>query len=133
MGAFEAGGAADRHRHLAGPRAGDHVCPDPEGWRDPGACPLAGGVVAQRRRARADLPRDGLGAGGRAIVRALGLAPSTVRRGVRRNGGALVYPAVRTEQVGWRRTARPNTRELRQQPRLRRLVAKQREARWSQQ
>jgi IS30 family transposase len=71
------------------------------------------------------------GLGVRAIVRALGRAPSTVSREIARNGGAVAYRVVRDEQAAWRRAARPKPCKLGQQPRLCRLVAEKLEARWS--
>ena len=69
--------------------------------------------------------------GGRAIARQLGRAASTVSREIMRNGGAAAYRAVQADQAAWRRAARPKPCKLTRQPRLCRLVAGKREARWS--
>ena len=69
--------------------------------------------------------------GVRAIARQLGRAASTVSREIMRNGGAAAYRAVQADQAAWRRAARPKPCKLTRQPRLCRLVAGKREARWS--
>lgn len=59
----------------------------------------------------------------RAIAAALGRAPSTISREIRRHGGATEYRAAKANTDAWERARRPKLCRLAQQPRLRRLVA----------
>lgn len=67
----------------------------------------------------------------RAIGRQLGRSPSTISREVGRNGGRRSYRAARADQAAWDRARRPKRCKLALQPRLRRIVAKQLQRRWS--
>jgi hypothetical protein len=69
---MEAGRAAERHRHGAGPRTGDGVCPDLDDRSDPGApCQRAARVLSAAERQQIS---RGLAEGlvVRALARALG-------------------------------------------------------------
>jgi len=70
-------------------------------------------------------------AGVRTIARALGRAPSTVSREVRRNGGGTPYNAALADLRAWRRARRPKPSRLAQCARLRRLVAAKLAQDWS--
>jgi IS30 family transposase len=70
-------------------------------------------------------------AGVRTIARALGRAPSTVSREVRRNGGRTPYNAALADRRAWRRARRPKPSRLAQCARLRRLVAAKLAHDWS--
>jgi hypothetical protein len=48
----------------------------------------------------------------RSIVAALGRAPSTISREIRRNGGAAGYRASRADQAAWDRACRPKVCKL---------------------
>jgi IS30 family transposase len=100
-----------------------------------------GGLIpAVRRRAarvlsseeREDISRA-LAAGQslRQIARALGRAPSTISREVRRAGGRRVYRARRADAAAWTRAARPKPCRLAQSAALRECVAQKLRCRWS--
>ncbi len=65
----------------------------------------------------------------RSIATALGRAPSTVSREIRRNGGRRRYRASRADQAAWAR--RPQTCKLAANRALARLVAKKLQLEWS--
>ncbi len=67
----------------------------------------------------------------RAIARALGRAPSTVSREIRRHGGARTYRAVTADAAAWTDAARPKRCRLARDARLRRIVAQKLRADWS--
>jgi IS30 family transposase len=106
------------------------------------ALQLASGGVRpglRRRRAgslslseREEISR-GLSAGHplRAIASALGRAPSTVCREVRRNDGPTRYRACVAERAAWRRGRRPKAAKLATCQRLRDVVEAKLELRWS--
>jgi IS30 family transposase len=67
----------------------------------------------------------------RQIAAALGRAPSTISREIRRHGGTTEYRAAVADAEAWRRARRPKLCRLAQQPRLRRLVETKLRADWS--
>lgn len=67
----------------------------------------------------------------RALARALGRAPSTISREIRRHGGATAYRAVAADAAAWQRARRPKRGPLLTRPRLRRVVAAKLAADWS--
>jgi len=67
----------------------------------------------------------------RAMARALGRAPSTVSREIRRHGGPMQYRAAVAEARAWRRAERPKRCRLAREGRLRRVVATKLRADWS--
>ena len=67
----------------------------------------------------------------RAIARALGRAPSTVSREIRRNGGSTRYRAVESDKSAWDRGRRPKQCKLALNERLARLVATKLQMNWS--
>jgi IS30 family transposase len=72
----------------------------------------------------------------RTIGRALGRAPSTISREIRRHGGEAgvgggAYRAAAADVAAWRRAARPKACRLALEPRLRRVVAAKLAADWS--
>ena len=67
----------------------------------------------------------------RALARALGRAPSTISREIRRHGGRAAYRAQRADRRAWRRGRRPKAPRLATHPRLRHLVARKLACRWS--
>lgn len=67
----------------------------------------------------------------RAIARALGRAPSTISREIRRNGGRLRYRATSADARAWRRAQRPKQCLLARHALLRAVVAAQLAANWS--
>jgi IS30 family transposase len=75
----------------------------------------------------------GLAAGSsiRAIAQGLGRAPSTVCREVNQNGGRQKYRALVADKGASRRALRPKRAKLSTCPRLRRVVERKLEARWS--
>jgi len=94
----------------------------------------------QRRRSRLALSladreeiSRGLVAGHslRSIAAALGRAPSTVSRELRRNGGRRCYRASHAEQAAWDRARRPKTCKLASNRALARLVADKLQLEWS--
>ncbi len=101
----------------------------------------SGGIrPAERRRARSALSlteREEISrgvAGGssiRAMAAALGRAPSTVSREIRRNGGSDGYRANRAEQAAWDRACRPKVCKLIQNRVLAHLVACKLRLEWS--
>jgi IS30 family transposase len=70
-----------------------------------------------------------------ALARALGRAPSTISREVRRNGArtgvSRAYDAPTADERAWRAGRRPKPPRLAVRPRLCRLVARKLAARWS--
>lgn len=70
-------------------------------------------------------------AGVRVIARALGRAPSTVSRELRRNGGGTTYTAAGADHRAWRRARRPKPSRFARCVRLRRLVAAKLALDWS--
>jgi IS30 family transposase len=75
----------------------------------------------------------GLAAGDsiRAIAEALGRSPSTVCREVNANGGRKKYRALVSDRAACRRALRPKRAKLAECRRLRRVVERKLEARWS--
>jgi transposase, IS30 family len=75
----------------------------------------------------------GLAAGDsiRAIAEALGRSPSTVCREVNANGGRRSYRALVADRAACRRALRPKRAKLTQCRRLRRVVERKLEAKWS--
>lgn len=67
----------------------------------------------------------------RALARALGRAPSTVSRELRRHGGRARYRAARADRRAWQRTRRPKPCRLATHGRLRRAVAGKLAEQWS--
>ena len=67
----------------------------------------------------------------RSIAAALGRAPCTVSRELRRNGGRRRYRASLAEQAAWARAHRPKTCRLVQNRALARIVAKKLTLQWS--
>jgi IS30 family transposase len=67
----------------------------------------------------------------REIAAALGRAPSTISREIRRHGGATKYRAATADAEAWRRARRPKLCRLAELPRLRRLVETKLHADWS--
>jgi len=67
----------------------------------------------------------------RSIAAALGRAPSTVSREIRRNGGQRRYRASQADQAAWDRAQRPKTCKLASNRALARLVAKKLQLEWS--
>lgn len=67
----------------------------------------------------------------RAIARGLNRSPSTVCREVNANGGPLKYRALQADRGAQRRTLRPKRAKLAQCRRLRSVVERKLEARWS--
>ena len=100
-----------------------------------------GGIApAPRRRAPRTLQTTeretisrGLAAGCtlRELARALGRAPSTISREVRRHGGPTHYRATDADRRAWQRSRRPKACRLATHPVLRRLVARKLAEAWS--
>jgi IS30 family transposase len=67
----------------------------------------------------------------RAVAEALGRAPSTVCREVNANGGRRRYRALVADRAASRRALRPKRAKLAQCRRLRRVVERKLEAKWS--
>jgi IS30 family transposase len=67
----------------------------------------------------------------RAMARALGRAPSTISREIRRHGGRQAYRAAEADGAAWRRARRPKRCRLAQHRRLRDVVTAQLRADWS--
>lgn len=67
----------------------------------------------------------------RSIARALGRAPSTISREIRRHGGIDTYRAAAADAETWRRARRPKVCWLARSPRLCRLVAAKLRLDWS--
>src|SRR5687768_16512686 len=67
----------------------------------------------------------------RSIAAALGRAPSTVSRELRRNGESSGYRASRADQAAWDRARRPKTCKLARHRALARQVADRLQQRWS--
>ena len=67
----------------------------------------------------------------RSVAAALGRAPSTISREIRRHGGRARYRAARADAEAWRWGRRPKVCRLAQHPRLRQLVEAKLEADWS--
>jgi IS30 family transposase len=67
----------------------------------------------------------------REMAAALGRAPSTISREIRRHGGATKYRAATADAEAWRRARRPKLCRLAELPRLRRLVETKLHADWS--
>lgn len=67
----------------------------------------------------------------RSIAGALGRAPSTISREIRRNGGPEGYRASRADQSAWDRACRPKACKLVQNPALARIVASKLRRNWS--
>lgn len=62
---------------------------------------------------------------------ALGRAPSTISREIRRNGGAERYRASNADQAAWHRAHRPKTCKLALHPALAKRVADKLQQQWS--
>jgi IS30 family transposase len=100
-----------------------------------------GGIApAPRRRARWALSlaeREEISRGlaahasARALARTLGRPPSTISREIRRHGGRTYYRATVADERAWQRAERPKVCRLRQDVRLRRVVAAKLRADWS--
>jgi IS30 family transposase len=67
----------------------------------------------------------------RSIAAALGRAPSTVSREIRRNGGRRRYRASQAEWAAWERARRPKRCKLAENRALARIVAKHLQLAWS--
>jgi IS30 family transposase len=67
----------------------------------------------------------------RSIAAALGRAPSTVSREIRRNGGRHRYRASEADQAAWDRAHRPKTCKLAGNRALARIVASKLQLQWS--
>ena len=67
----------------------------------------------------------------RTMARALGRAPSTVSREIRRNGGCQSYRASEADASAWQRAGRPKRCKLAQNRALARLVAEKLRLQWS--
>jgi IS30 family transposase len=67
----------------------------------------------------------------RAIAEKLGRAPSTICREVNANGGRTKYRALQADRSALRRALRPKTAKLTRCRRLRRIVERKLEERWS--
>src|SRR5512135_1018969 len=67
----------------------------------------------------------------RAIAAALGRAPSTISREIRRNGGPQGYRASQADQAAWDRGCRPKVCKLVQNRELAQLVASKLRLEWS--
>jgi len=67
----------------------------------------------------------------RSVAKALGRAPSTVLREVRRNGDRGAYRAHAADAQAWARARRPKPCKLGIHPRLRRVVASKLQLQWS--
>ena len=67
----------------------------------------------------------------RSIGAALGRAPSTISRELKRNGGRRRYRANQAEQAAWDRAHRPKTCKLVENPVLARLVARKLRHQWA--
>ena len=67
----------------------------------------------------------------RSIASALGRAPSTVSRELRRNGGRRRYRANQADQGAWDRAHRPKPCKLAENPVLARLVAEKLQLQWA--
>ena len=67
----------------------------------------------------------------RSIAAALGRAPSTVSREIRRNGGQRCYRASAADQAAWDRACRPKPCKLAEHPALARVVAQKLQLEWS--
>jgi IS30 family transposase len=67
----------------------------------------------------------------RAVAEALGRSPSTVCREVKANGGRKKYRALVADRAACRRALRPKRAKLAQWRRLRRVVERKLEAKWS--
>ncbi|GEM_PF-1710851 len=63
------------------------------------------------------------GQSARSIATALGRAPSTISREIKRNGGQECYRASKADQAAWDRTHRPKTCKLVENRTLARIVA----------
>ena len=71
------------------------------------------------------------GASVRGIAVALGRAPSTISREIRRHGGAAEYRASRADAEAWRWSRRPKVCRLGREPRLCQLVEAKLRENWS--
>lgn len=67
----------------------------------------------------------------RQIAAAIGKAPSTLTREIKRNGGRETYRAVQADQAAWERARRPKVWLLERNPRLCRRVAQGLAQQWS--
>jgi IS30 family transposase len=67
----------------------------------------------------------------RAIARALGRAPSTISREIRRHGGRVRYRARVADAAAWQRAQRPKACRLRTHATLRARVTRKLQQRWS--
>jgi IS30 family transposase len=67
----------------------------------------------------------------RSIASALGRAPSTVSRELRRNGGRCRYRANTADKAAWDRAHRPKPCKLSENPMLARLVAEKLQLQWA--
>ena len=67
----------------------------------------------------------------RSIATALGRAPSTISRELKRNGGLDSYRASQADQAAWDRAKRPKPCKLAGSPMLRRIVARKLQSNWS--
>lgn len=67
----------------------------------------------------------------RTIASQLGRAPSTVGREIRRNDGHRHYRANQADDAAWRRSLRPKTCKLAENPELARIVASKLQLQWA--
>jgi IS30 family transposase len=89
-------------------------------------------VLALKLSEREEISRGVIaGRSMRTIARALGRAPSSVSREIRRNGGWQAYRASEADESAWRRARRPKRCKLAQNRALARLVAEKLRLQWS--
>ena len=89
-------------------------------------------VLALKLSEREEISRGVIaGRSMRTLARALGRAPSTVSREIRRNGGWRAYRASEADALAWQRARRPKRCKLAQNRALARLVAEKLRLEWS--
>src|SRR6516164_2168147 len=89
-------------------------------------------VLALKLSEREEISRGVIaGRSMRTLARALGRAPSTVSREIRRNGGWWVYRASEADASAWQRAGRPKRCKLARNRALARLVAEKLRLQWS--
>ena len=89
-------------------------------------------VLALKLSEREEISRGVIaGRSMRTLARALGRAPSTVSREIRRNGGWRAYRASEADALAWQRATRPKRCKLAQNRALARLVAEKLRLQWS--
>ena len=94
--------------------------------------PRTRAVLALKLSEREEISRGVMaGRSMRTMARALGRAPSTVSREIRRNGGWRVYRASEADASAWQRARRPKRCKLAQNRTLARLVAEKLRLQWS--